>query len=701
MKLAKAEKAKRIKKVKKTNPVKRAGKTGRKSLKKELTLSILSIVVLCSAVLAGVGCVTTYQSSVNVLQESMVETAKVVGKHINSEMQRYIGVARMIGSLSDLSSGKVSNVVRCKNELASIAQKNELISADYISLDGKTLDGTDVSDKDYFKSCKAGQSFYISSPNFEELDGQKVFTAVIAVPIYSGSSAATMGYMSSGMQESVSGVVAIRPQSDFLSTLTSSISIAKSGGTYLLNKAGTIIADTNPDRVGKVNEQELAKTDPSAKGQAEFEKKMTAGETGYQTQTSYQGVRQIVSYAPVPGNTGWSVGLYVNESDFMGSVYRAVVLDAALCVLFIIIGVLLAVRSAKQIADPIKACAQRLDKLADGDLIAPVPIVKRKDEIQDLQQATGHIIDSLQNIVQDEVTLLGEMSKGNFAVDSNASYKGDFAPLQQSIVEIIKSLNQMLRNVNRAAVEVSGGAEQISAGAQALSQGATEQASSVEELAAATSEITEQMNQNAAEAMQASDTAEKVGQDAQHSDEDLHALSQAIVDISESAGGIRRIMKTISDIAFQTNILSLNAAIEAARAGEAGRGFAVVANEVRSLAVQSAQASQSTTKLLENTQSAVENGTKIAQATKESLSAFIQNVREVSATVKQIADAAEQQAAASSQLSQGINQISAVVQTNSATAEQSAASSEELSHQADNLKAIFEQYQLKEEENEI
>lgn len=668
---------------------------GKKSLKKELVVRILGILLLCSGTLGVLGCVSAYQSARDVLEQSMVGTAKVVGKDVSSEMKRYAAVANMIASLSDIQGG-AADVVKCRTELTGMAKDNDLLTADYINKSGRTLDGVNVSDKGYFNSCMEGKAFSVSGPAFEEVNGQKVFTAVIAVPVYSEMAVTGRGgYSQSMMQDNVTGVVAIRPKANFLSAVTSSIRIGQSGGTYLLNKDGMIIADVDSKRVGVINEQQIAKTDPSAKRQAEFEKKMIAGETGFQTQTSYQGIKQIVAYAPVSGSEKWSAGIYVNESDFMSTVYRTIILDALVCVVFILVGAFLAIRTAKSIADPVKACAERLNKLAEGDLTAPVPIVQRKDEILDLQQGTSHMIESLQTIIHDEMTLLGEMSKGNFAVESTASYVGDFEPLQHSILGIIDSFNTMLRNVNQASVEVAGGADRISSGAQELSQGATEQASAVEELAATTEDITGKIRKNATEAMEASSLAQKVGQDALHSNEELLTLTKAIEDVRESASGVSKILKTISDIAFQTNILSLNAAIEAARAGEAGRGFAVVANEVRSLAVQSAEAAKSTTKLLQDTQNSVQNGTKIAKQTEDSLSVFIQNVQEVAETVRQIAEVAQEQSAASTQISDGINQISSVVQTNSATAQESVASSEELSHQAEKLKQIFQQYKIK------
>ena len=236
--------------------------------------------------------------------------------------------------------------------------------------------------------------------------------------------------------------------------------------------------------------------------------------------------------------------------------------------------------------------------------------------------------------------------------------------------------------------------DQVSSGAQALSQGATEQASSVEELAASINEISNNINQTAQQAQDASDKSMQVGEKAGESNNRMHDMLQAMADINASSGEIGKIIKTIEDIAFQTNILALNAAVEAARAGAAGKGFAVVADEVRNLASKSAEASKNTAVLIENSLQAVENGKRIADETAQSLEVVISDIQEASSLMGSIAKAATDQAESISQITLGIDQISSVVQTNSATAEESAAASEELSGQAQILNELVRKFRL-------
>lgn len=351
----------------------------------------------------------------------------------------------------------------------------------------------------------------------------------------------------------------------------------------------------------------------------------------------------------------------------------------------------------RSINNPVMELDDVARKIADGDLNQSITY-RSKDELGGLAVNFNKTVDRLRDYVKyiDEISdVLKQIAGGNLVFELTYDYAGEFAKIKQALEEISASLNSTLGQINQASEQVAAGSDQVSSGSQALSQGATEQASSVEELAATISEISSQVQETAANASEARIQGDEAGEQVATSNQQMQEMIVAMSEISEKSGQISKIIKTIEDIAFQTNILALNAAVEAARAGAAGKGFAVVADEVRNLASKSAEASKNTATLIEGTVQAVNKGTGIASATAESLNTVVESTKKVVSSVEKIASAAEQQAASIAQVTQGIDQISSVVQTNSATAEESAAASEELSGQAQMLKSLVGQFRLK------
>ncbi len=382
------------------------------------------------------------------------------------------------------------------------------------------------------------------------------------------------------------------------------------------------------------------------------------------------------------------------ESFFL---YRtAMILMAAVIIAIILVGVFFSFVVVRLIKTPISEIEAAALKMAEGDLDVEISYTS-KDELGVLAEQVRRLIRKLQVIIDDENKFLAKMAAGDFTVDSicEEEYTGGFHPLLISFRGIAEKLNDTMLQISQSSAEVANGSEQVSNGAQALSQGATEQASSVQELAATISEISDKVSENADHARQANAMAGNVSAEMDTSNEKMQQMIRAMSDISNCSSEIGKIIKTIEDIAFQTNILALNAAVEAARAGDAGKGFAVVADEVRNLASKSAEASQNTSVLIENSLKAVENGTQIVDETAQSLLQAVNNVNEMTAIIGQISEASSNQADSISQITTGIDQISSVVQTNSATAQESAAASEELSSQAQLMKGLVEKFKLK------
>lgn len=310
-------------------------------------------------------------------------------------------------------------------------------------------------------------------------------------------------------------------------------------------------------------------------------------------------------------------------------------------------------------------------------------------------RALNRTMEAVDAPIKETSQVLQKLAQGNLTVEVTGEYKGEYNTIKTAMNQAVASFNVLLRNINTAASQVAAGSQQISDASQALAQGATEQASSVEELTAAITEIAGKTKQNAMDAGQASELSTTVQTQAMQGNEKMSQMLDSMREINDSSANISKIIKVIDDIAFQTNILALNASVEAARAGQYGKGFSVVAEEVRSLAAKSTEAAKNTTDLIEGSIGKIESGSKVANETADMLNKISESIQKAAALVGNIAVASNEQANAIAQIDQGIEQVSTVVQTNSATAEESAASSEELSGQANLLSELVKKFQLK------
>lgn len=344
---------------------------------------------------------------------------------------------------------------------------------------------------------------------------------------------------------------------------------------------------------------------------------------------------------------------------------------------------------------PLKKIVSACYDLRNGNQIKPLHI-DSKDEFGEVAKSFEEMSNNIAFIIDDMCSML---SKGA-AKDLNAHsadegrYVGKYIELVKSTYTIFSDISNDMKLTNDIAEQVSAGSSQISSVSQTLSQGTTEQASAVEELSVTVTNIAELSRRNAEEANRASEISVEAAQGVDESNTYMTQMLTAMNEITATSKEIGKIVKAIDDIAFQTNILSLNAAVEAARAGSSGKGFAVVADEVRNLAQRSAEAAKNTTALVESTVVAIENGRKIADATAKSLQQVEQKAGFVSDVISKIDEASVNQASATEQVLQGIDQVSTVVQTNSATAEESAAAAEELAAQARILSGMTSQYKL-------
>ncbi len=416
------------------------------------------------------------------------------------------------------------------------------------------------------------------------------------------------------------------------------------------------------------------------------------------------GVEHICSYVPTKDENGQinglifaGISLQTATQQINDTVKAACVVGVIAVIISIIIMSVFVGHSVSRPLAKLTGLAQRMEQ---GDLglkskQALTVDIRSNDEIGYLTRIFQSMMNSLKRYIGEISVTLAAISDGNLTVETTQNYVGDFVSIKESLDEILKKLNGTMSQIMESTDYVSNGADQMSIGAQSLSQGSVEQASTVEGLEINVREISQRISQSAENAQQASQMVETVGTQIMESNQKMQEMIDAMQEINDSSNEISKIIKTIESIASQTNILALNAAVEAARAGEAGKGFAVVAEEVRALAGKSAEASKTTTDLIESSIRRVEHGSAIASDMAEKLEFVVSGANQVMETTTRIAEDSRMQAAAVSDVREQISQISCVVQTNSAIAQESAATSEELSSQTKMLKNLTDMFRVR------
>lgn len=646
-----------------------------KSIKSKIQISMLSVMLVGSVLIGVITALLNAAGIDDMMTKTLGPATQMAADAVEWRMDNY-WTALQEAAASDIfreSAPDAPELVPVRDEIAS---RNGFIYTGKMDADGLSSTGYSYAEEEYFQQCKENMKPYISDIMN---DGQRMIF-LLEVPII--------------IDGRFEGVVYGGINADFLSDIVVNLSMGNDGVAYILDNKGNVIGHRERSVVESgSNMIEAAKTDAGVADVAAVNQRMIQGETGFGAYTFY-GDNKFVGFAPIDGNQQWSIAIEASQREFKSTLDRSILLTILVVFLVVLATFPVAVLVGRSISGPIRACVLRLEKLAEGDLHTASPVVRSRDETAELTKALDTTMHRLNDVVQDVSHHLGKMGQGDFRENITRTYRGDFVAIEKSMKAIHGSLRDTLLQISQSAETVASSAGQVSTGAQSLSQGATQQASAIHELSSTVTGIAQNARQTAAAAEEAGLFANQADAQLGISVDYVKELNSAMEKISSSSAEISKIISTIEGIAFQTNILALNASVEAARAGSAGKGFAVVSSEVRSLASKSDEAAKATKELIESSITTVMEGSQVVSRVTESLNKANSIAQNVSVKMNVVVEAVESQTEAISQVTDGINQISSVVQDTSSTSVESAATSQELSKQSLLMNNLVRKFRL-------
>ncbi len=647
-----------------------------KSIKSKIQISMLSVVLAGSVLIGLITALLNASGIDDVMTKTLGPATQMAADAVEWKMGNY-WTALQEAAASDIfreSEPDAPELIPVRDD---IAARNGFLYTGKMDENGVSSAGDSYAGEDYFQQCKSSMEPCISSIMN---DGQQMIF-LLEVPIINDGR--------------FDGVVYGAISADFLSDIVINLSMGSSGVAYVLDNRGNVIGHRDASVVEEgSNMIEAAKTDSSAADVAAVNQRMIEGETGFGAYQFY-GDNKLVGFAPIGGNQEWSIAIEASQREFKSTLDRSILLTILVVVFVVIATFPVAVWVGRSISRPIQFCVARLEKLADGDLQTPAPAVSSRDETARLTKALDATILRLNDVVQDVSHHLGRMAQGDFRENITRTYWGDFSAIEQSIRSIHSSLKETLYQISQSAGTLASSAVQVSDGAQSLSQGSVEQAGAIQEISATAAGIAKSASETVSAASEAENFVARADAQLGISMDFVKEMNTAMEKISRTSEEISRIIGTIENIAFQTNILALNASVEAARAGGDGKGFAVVADEVRELAAKSDEAAKATKELIEGSIAAVSEGSQAVVKVTESLDKTSSIAENVAVKMGAVAEAVEHQNIAISQITEGIGQISSVIQNTSDTSEQGAATAQKLSEQSRLMNSLVRRFQLR------
>lgn len=639
-------------------------------LRTRLSIIFGAVVV---AIVVTVGMVT-YNKNVEMgtadAKKTMQISAELAAKEIEEKLNDFMKMAQVSGYDNILAVSAQDEAVSA--HVDKLAETYGFTSGNVLDSDGiSRKDGTDFGDRDYVKAALAGE-VNISSLTLSKYTGNYGFS--VASPIYMAN-------------QKIDGVVYYRMDVDFMSNILDQIVISENSCTYLVDGDGTVIVHPDKSLIGEYNITDKENGTGSISGTILAQ---TSGAGEY----TENGMEYLCGYSPVAGTNGWTIVVSAPKDDFMESAKNTMKTLFAVDVVALVLALALAWLFAESIGKSAAQVSRELAALSAGDLNQQIALSRRTDEIGQLQNSARELQQTFRKIIYETNTILGGMANYDLAQNAMNAYPGDFNQLSDSVNHIRTIMQRLIRQVQESAASVSASSGELAGAAEALATGTVTQATSISQLVANVENVTECIVRNSENEEQVQERLQKLDELIIKGNGQMDELCNAVSQVESMSSGIQNIIGTIESIAFQINILALNASVEAARVGENGRGFAVVAGEVGSLAAKTTDASKQTAELITSCLNRIKSAMDCADSTSNCLKNIVEHSEQISMAFESITTDTKEQADKSSRIRREISNISDVVQTNSATAEETAAATQELSEQAKHLGQLISRFRV-------
>lgn len=529
----------------------------------------------------------------------------------------------------------------------------------------------------WYQNAKSSKETIITDPYIDAITGKIVMT--VATPLLSNGN--------------VRGVLGLDIEITELVSISQSLKADNGGYAILIDGSDNVVAHAkNQDFSHQLlSDGVTEKTTPLTDIAPVFSRALaTAGSKDFISGKDHDGKTYYFPVVPI-GDTGWKVLYAADYNEAVSHLTNIIILAVIVSVAMIVCGAVFFWLKFTRRLKPLSDIENIVTNMSNGVLEHNYPQATN-DEIGTICGALMQTNKSLKSYINGIDRMLSNMANGKFAYDNSLSFVGEFASMEQSIKHICGAMTSTFTELNNVAEQISDGARSVSSGASDLARAVNDETRLIVEVSSNLGDINNRVSQSAASASSVKEKVLRTADAVNTGNAKMQDLVEIMDSISRSADEIVKINSTIEDIAFQTNILALNASIEAARAGAAGKGFAVVAEEVRNLAAKSAEASKITAELIENTVKAIASGTEAANGTADMLSEIVEDTSAISVSIAEIADVTEEQKGMVSEISVRLGEVERVIETTDSAAQNSAAASQELDSQAALLKEHLARY---------